>query len=315
METQTPITPVPAKKKRWSLYQSIVDNPVIMKELRGRMRDRRTFLLLTAYLVLISSFVVLIYLFMAESVPISNFDPDFRQNLGKSIFGTVILVELLLVSFIGPGLTAGAITSERERQTFDLLKTTLLTPTALIFGKLGAAIAYLILLIFATLPIQSLAFLLGGVGLSEIVISSILLLVSAVFFCTLGLFFSNIFKRTLAATVTSYGSILFSVFALVFFIFGLAIMDSLFYNNSSTASANLAMAGIWIIVCTNPILTAIFSEMILIEEQSAFYASSSFMGYGSFGLLSPWIVFSIVYLTLTMMLIAISIWLVKRPEK
>lgn len=313
METQTTNAPIVPKKKRWNLFQSIADNPVIMKELRSRMRDRRTFILLTIYLVLISLFVIFIYFFMAESVGTSNFDPDFRQTLGKSIFGTVILIELLLVSFIGPGLTAGAITSERERQTFDLLKTTLLTPSALIFGKLGSSIIYLVLLIFATLPIQSLAFLLGGVGLSEIIIASILLLVSAIFFCTLGIFFSSIFKRTLAATVTSYGSILFSIFAIVLFIFGIAMMDSFFYN-SNTASANIAMAVLWLVISTNPILTAIFTEVILIEEQTVFYASSSFLGYGTYGLLSPWIIYAATYMILTMILIFISIRLVKRPE-
>jgi ABC-2 type transport system permease protein len=94
----------------------ILDNPVITKELRGRMRDRRTFILLTFYLSLIASFVGIVYLFMGESVNGMAFDPDYRQTLGKSIFGTVVIIELLLIGFIAPGLTSGAITSEREHR-------------------------------------------------------------------------------------------------------------------------------------------------------------------------------------------------------
>ncbi|MCJ7433033.1 MAG: ABC transporter permease, partial [Anaerolineales bacterium] len=182
---------------RWNLFSRIMDNPVITKELKGRMRGRQGFIMLTVYLMLISFFIGLVYLFLAMEGNISSGDPSYLQTIGKVVFSTVILLELLMVSFIGPALTSGAISSERERQTFDLLRTSLLSARALVFGKLSSAVVYLLLLIFTAIPVQSLAFFLGGVGMAEMVISTLMLVVSAVFFCALGLFFSSFVKRTL----------------------------------------------------------------------------------------------------------------------
>lgn len=308
-------------KRRFSNLNPLrfLDNPIIAKELRGRMRDRRTFILLTFYLVLIASFVCVVYLFLSESSSNFAFNPDYRQTLGKSIFGTVVIIELLLIGFIGPGLTSGAITGEREHRTLDLLKTTLLTPRELVLGKLSASVIYLFLLIFTVLPIQSLAFILGGVGLAEIVISSILLIVTAIFFSTLGIFFSSFLKRTLAATVSSYGSILLSVFAIIFFIFSMSFITSLLYSgnpNISRINEDMLTVIIWLVISTNPLLAPIVTEIILIEDQSIFISTSnSLFGSSSIPLLSPWIIYVFTYTLLTLIMIVLSIWFVKRPER
>jgi ABC-2 type transport system permease protein len=304
----------PPKKSFLNLAR-ILDNPVIAKELRGRMRDRRTFIVLTFYLSLIASFVGVVYLFLSESASGMSFNPDYRQMLGKSLFGTVVIIELLLIGFIAPGLTSGAITSEREHRTLDLLKTTLLSPRELVLGKLGAAVIYLLLLIFTVLPIQSLAFILGGVGPAEIIISTILLIVTAVFFSTLGIFFSSFLKRTLAATISSYGSILLSVLMLVFLIFSFGFLGSLMYN-SNKFNEDAVMVFIWIVISTNPLLAPIVTEMILIEDQSIFVSTSNFLfGSTNIPLLSPWIIYVFTYTLLTLIMIILSIWFVKRPER
>lgn len=318
MEQQPVITQ--PQKRRFNLnLERILDNPVIAKELRGRMRDRRTFILLTFYLSLIAAFVCMVYLFLGESTSGLTFDPDYRQTLGKSIFGTVVLIEILLISFIGPGLTAGALTGEREHRTLDLLKTTLLTPRELVLGKLSASVIYLFLLIFTVLPIQSLAFILGGVGLAEVFISSLLLVVTSIFFATLGIFFSSFLKRTLAATVSSYGSILLSVFAIIFFVFSMSFITTIMFSsnpNMSKINQDVLAVIMWLVVSTNPILAPIFTEVILIEDQSIFISNtSSLFGTSGLYLLSPWIIYVLTYTALSLIMILLSIWFIKRPER
>ena len=56
----TPISQPP----RLNIFKRLLDNPVIIKELKGRMRGRQGFVTLTIYLLLISFFVTMIYLFM-----------------------------------------------------------------------------------------------------------------------------------------------------------------------------------------------------------------------------------------------------------
>lgn len=297
---------------RSSLLRRAIDNPVIRKELRGIMRGKRAFWLLTGYIAVISAFTGLLYItFFLQSVYAQS-DPQFRQTVGKVLFGTVVLLELLLVSFIAPALTSGAITAERERQTFDLLRTTLLSARSLVLGKLGTALTYLLLLIFAALPIQSLAFLLGGVGLAELLISGLLLVVTALFFAALGLFFSSVLKRTLTSTVSTYAAIVVSYIMLGFGFF-LSIAFNAPFTNNKTSEIILALS-LWALICTNPLLTAIISEIILIEDQSIFYTASPF-GVINLPLPSPWIPFTIIYFSLAVAMILLSIYFVRRPSR
>lgn len=296
---------------RPGLLQRVMDNPVILKELRGLMRGRRAFLLLTGYIAIIGFFTSLIYIILQIEASSSQSDPQFRQGVGKAIFGTVVLLELFLISFIAPALTAGAITAERERQTFDLLRTTLITARWLVFGKLGAALVYLLLLIFAALPIQSLAFLLGGVGLAELLISGLLLIVTALFFSAIGLFFSSFLRRTLVSTVASYGAIVLSYLLLGMFFFLLALSAEYWED---TLRETVLTLSTWTLISTNPLLTAIISEIILIEDQSILY-TTSVLASSSLPLPSPWIPFTLLYLSTAAILILLSIYFVNRPDR
>ena len=65
----------------------------------------------------------------------------------------VVGIELLLIIFIAPSFTSGAITGERERQTYDLLRTTLLATPSFITGKLESSLGYILLLLLAAIPL------------------------------------------------------------------------------------------------------------------------------------------------------------------
>jgi ABC-type transport system involved in multi-copper enzyme maturation permease subunit len=302
------------KAVTWSNpFKRLLDNPVILKELRGRMRGRQAFVLLSVYLGAIALLISFIYFTLVEESS-TGWDPNMRQVVGKAIFAAVVLLEILLVSFIGPGLTAGAISAERERQTFDLLRTTLLSARSLVLGKLGSALAYLLLLILTALPIESLAFLLGGVGIGELVVSSLMLVVTALFFCTLGIFFSSFMKRTLTATVSSYVTILISFLALVFIVFMIAYVEASSSSNKPIREYILTMV-LWILVSTNPFMAAIMTEVVLIDQQSLFITHNTIFGNGPSYLLSPWIIYVVVYLALTWLMIFLSVRRVKRPDR
>ena len=306
----------PAKKVRVraNIFQKIAENPVILKELRGRMRGRRAFIFLTIYLLVVSLFIGSIYAVLAAQSSLTQWDPSFRQTMGKVIFSSVVLFEFVMIAFIGPALTAGAITSERERQTYDLLRTTLLSAPALIFGKLGAACMYLFLLVLTALPIEALAFLLGGVGLEEIMVSSLMLITNIVFFCALGIFCSSFSKRTLTATVTSYSLILLSVLAMGLAYFILVYLFTSSYSGGSYNSVRqdfLSMI-LWLLTSTNSFAAAITSEVMLITNQTLFFGKAP---SGNVSILSPWILHVGLYSALTAIMVFISVLFVKRPDR
>ena len=203
--SETTLTPEPSRLRHW--WQTLIYNPITVKELRGRMRGRRAFVVLTVYLVIMSLFLSLVYLAYASSTG-SPFGPE-PQEAGKVVFATVLAIQGFMVVFVGPAFTAGAVSGEKERQTYDLLRTTLLSARQFVAGKLVSALSYVLLLILAAIPLQSIAFLLGGVSLLELLLSQVVLLVAAVTFALWGLFCSTRMRTTLSATVLTFAGALF----------------------------------------------------------------------------------------------------------
>src|SRR5512145_2826562 len=130
------------------------DNPVALKELRGRMRGARAFIVLTIYLLMLSTFASLMYVAVAESSVSVSGQVNIGE-IGRTLSGGIVAIEMVLVAFIAPAFTAGAISGEREHQTLDLLRTTLLSPYLLVLGKLLSSMLYVVLLLLAVIPLQS----------------------------------------------------------------------------------------------------------------------------------------------------------------
>ncbi len=128
--------------------------------------------------------------------------------IGQTIFSIISIFQLILVSFIAPGFTSGQISTEREKQTLDLLISTPLRPGAIVVGKLLAALAFVGLMIVAAIPISAIVLMYGGASIDDIVRQQIVLLATALGFGAVGLFFSALLKRTQAATVLTYCAVL-----------------------------------------------------------------------------------------------------------
>lgn len=319
MENTTPAPPPAAPVKWRAVLQRLLDNPIAAKELRGRMRGIQTPTLLTICLCLVSVFILFVYSISTEFGLVGS-DPSIREDTGKAIFGTVVILELLFVSFIAPGLTSGSIAAERERQTYDLLRTTLLSGWSLVSGKLGSALAFLFLLVLSVLPIQSLAFLLGGVEIGELIVSSLMLAVTAVFFCSLGLFFSSFMQRSITATVSSYGATLFSFLGIAILFFVISLFEQfLFYGGPINDLIQFIFGSVtWLLLSLNPFTAAITSEAILTSEQNLFFtrqATNIFGNYAPPFLPSPWILYVLIYVMLTTVLILLSIRNVNRIDR
>ncbi|MBW3642456.1 MAG: ABC transporter permease [Actinobacteria bacterium] len=178
-------------------------NPVLARELRQRMRGPRAAVLLTVYLVLL---VIILQALYAAVGARSDFDGPAVENtaaLGRTIFQTLLFFVLGLVCFIVPSVTAGAISGERERQTLVPLQVTLLRPRQILIGKLLASVAFVVLLIVATLPLAGISFLLGGIEPLEVVRATAMVLVVALVVAALSLWCSTYLRTTSGATVVA----------------------------------------------------------------------------------------------------------------
>lgn len=307
------IAEAPIPRKRSPLWRRmLLENPVTIKELRGRMRGRRAFVVLTVYLLLMSVFISLVYLAYA-SASSGPFGPDPREA-GKIVFSTVLGIQVFLVVFMGPSFTAGSISGEKERQTYDLLRTTLLSADAFVGGKLLSALSYVFLLILAAIPLQSIAFLLGGVAFIELLLSQIILLVTAVTFALWGLFCSTIMRSTLSATVVTFAGALFITVGTPLLVFiGIAIGGVAFFGVSSISPiVEMILAYLLLIgISTNLPATLIASDIFLLDQDALFFFTETF-GSRTVYLFSPWWVTIILYILLSLLLYRLTVRRVRR---
>jgi len=297
------------------LWRDVRHNPVMIKELRGRMRGRRAFVMITVYAIVLSLFALGIYLLYAGAA--NSAGGSTGQLVGKIVFGGVVIAELLLVCFVTPALTANAISGERERQTFDMLCITLLPPRSLVHGKLLAALSYIILLIVTGMPLQSLAFFLGGVVPEEIILSLILLFVTAVVFAIAGLFFSVLSRTSLVSTVLSYAFVLAATTVVP--LLGMTVLPGISIGLSGPTQPPwfVEAALVYILgfaACTNPLLVCLLTEVVLLDRRSAFFFKMTISGGHEIWLISPWIVYSVLGLLLSLLLLKLSSRLLVRRQ-
>jgi hypothetical protein len=290
---------------------SWLSNPVTVKELRGRMRGRRAFAVLTLYLLILSGLITVVYL--AYSGNAAGPGSSAARTAGKGLFAVVLAVQVFLVAFIGPAFTAGAISGERERQTFDLLRTTLLSAESFVLGKLISALSYVFLLVLVSIPLQSIAFLLGGLSLTELVISQLLILVAAVTYALYGLWCSAAMRSTLAATVTTFAGMLFITFGTPMLAGMAVVLGSAFsgrWPSGILFEALLAYGGVTA-AATNLPATLILSESFFLEEDAIFGFSTT-VGTSSVWLFSPWTLFILLHVLAAVLL---YVWTVRRVRR
>ncbi|MEA2519313.1 MAG: type transport system permease protein [Chloroflexota bacterium] len=216
-----------------------------VKELRGRVRGRRAFVVLTFYLLFLGAFAWAWELVAEQryvaSAALQGGSAAFASSLvGQEVFGALVLVETLLVVFLAPAFTAGSISLEREKQTLDMLTATPISSLAIVVGKLLSALAYVFLLIAASIPLTALVFVFGGVGPDDVVRAYVVLIVSALGLGSLGLFISAVMQRTQGATVVTFFTVLFLTLGTLFGV--------LFWNTMAGAGSrvvsNVAFGGI-----------------------------------------------------------------------
>jgi ABC-2 type transport system permease protein len=301
------------RRRRWLRRES---NPLLLKELRGRMRGARAFIVLTVYLLLLSCFTSIIYYAYTASASAPGGGTEMTY-LGKVIFASVVLIEIYMVAFITPAFTAGAISGERERQTYELLRSTLLPAHRLVFGKLASALTYMFLLILAAVPLESLAFVLGGVVVEELGLALIVLIVTAFAFAAIGMFFSSLARTTLVSTVLTYATALFVTVGLpvLLVVFATVLIDPLMYDVTSWFLEAALMYGAIFVASLSPVSVAVLSEIFLEDEGALFLFWYDIDSTHRIPIPSTWVVYVIIYGGLALLLLLITILIVRRQAR
>ncbi|GAA4701881.1 ABC transporter permease [Brevibacillus fulvus] len=272
--------------------KDIFTNPLIVKEMRERFRTRKTVWILALYLLVMGSLLLgFMYVLQLNELPMPG---DNRE-----LFVMTAVLQYALLCFIAPALAAGTISGERERQTLHVLMTTQLTPAQIVWSKLLTSLAFVFLLVVASLPLYSFVFLYGGISPKQLLLLMVFFAVNILFFGALGVFCSTWIKRTGVSTITAYGLAFFFVVGtgLLYVFLGLLLEE--LYPQQWLNDSVWGLTGLQILGELNPVLVM----FELLGENLGPTFDEYFM--------TPWIFFTCCYVLLSVLLIWWSAFLLK----
>lgn len=179
------------------LLQRMKMNPIMRKEVMVQVRSMKFSWGFFAYET------VLALVFVITVLVISLFDNNSYQSM-IALFPIIAGCQCGIVALVVPILTAGSIAGEKERQTFDILLTTPLSPMKIIFGKTLTCVAQVMFYVVGSIPIMAISFTYGGLSWGVLVLFLLLTLVYAFYLGAIGIFCSTISRKTIACVILAF---------------------------------------------------------------------------------------------------------------
>jgi len=152
------------------LWRLIPANPILLRVVDSGGKRRRDLFIRCAYLGLLVAFVVISLVSAAGSLGGSGSLSSLAKT-SASLFQNMSYLQLGLVALLAPVFTAGAITQEKDSQTYDILLATPLTNGQIVLGSLLSRLFFIIALLVSGIPVFSITQIFGGVAIQSIVYS------------------------------------------------------------------------------------------------------------------------------------------------
>lgn len=282
-------------------------NPVLRKEAKTTVRTWRIGVLIAIYVGVLSSVAVISFGTFLKSMGYGG----ARYEELPTIYMAIESLQLVLILFIVPSLSASAISGERERQTLDILLSTKMSPLSIVTGKLMASLSKVVLLIISTIPVFSLVFLFGGINAMHIFQITIFYLVTALYVGSIAIFISTFFKSSRVSNVVVYAVGLFLTLGTLFIT--LIYFQYVNFKYMSTGQSALQNFSVPFYLYINPL----FGYASLVYNQLG--SGVSLPGIRTVGQnANTWIINCIVEITISIILIFLSAWKlnpIKRSNK
>lgn len=167
-------------------------NPVYDKEIRSEIFAQGTLMLR-----------LVIQVSMVMAIPLMAYCLYIKAEYAAWYISYVVLFNVL----VGPVFSAGSVTSERERETLDLLLTTAITPTQIIGGKLIAGLRVSsVLTLFLMWPVFLATVMVQSywTNLLSVLAYFVVIFFTCATTAVIALFCSVCFRKTSVSLMTSY---------------------------------------------------------------------------------------------------------------
>ncbi len=179
-------------------------NPIVKKDLQVAARSMRLSWGLFAY----EAILTMAYLLAMVIIQLENDNIYYSaNNIYASmvyLFPVVAVVQVCVVALIMPIITASSISGEKERQTFDIMLTTCMSPFSIVLGKVTSAVLRIMFYVVASTPIMALAFVVGGLSWLNLLYFMLAVIMFSVFCGSIGILCSAFCKKSITAVILSF---------------------------------------------------------------------------------------------------------------
>ncbi|MGE0712621.1 MAG: ABC transporter permease subunit [Planctomycetota bacterium] len=174
-----------------------IGNPIVVRELLTLLRQPRAAVLLALALGVSAIPVLVAWPRQVEGI-------TGQGAVSREIFRLFGYAQMLVLALVAPGMLAASVTSEKEKDTIDLLLSTPLRGEEIVAGKLLGGLAYMFLLGLASIPVLMLCAVLGGLGGADVLRLYGVLALQGLCYGLTSLCCSALSRRTVAAAMVSY---------------------------------------------------------------------------------------------------------------
>lgn len=171
--------------------------PILLRELQADFRKNR-FLLTHSLCMCLLGMVVLVL--VAHQVEAGSTPTE----IGQRLFSLFFVVQYVVILIVFPAFSAASFAEERNRFTLDLLLTTTLRPSEIVWGKFLSATVYCLLYVVTSIPLMSVAFLFGGITLEEVFFAYGVLILATLLVSVLGVCVSSCLGTSIRSTLAMY---------------------------------------------------------------------------------------------------------------
>ncbi len=178
-------------------------NPIVKKDLQVTARSMRFSWGLFAYEAVVALAFLLGLSSIQSSVDGYYGDGNIYQEL-INLFPVLAIAQVCIVSLIVPVMTASSISGEKERQTFDIMMTTCMSPLSIVFGKVSSAVLRVLFYVMGSLPVMALSFVVGGLSWSVLFYFVLAVIVLSVFAGSIGILCSSFCRRSISAVILTF---------------------------------------------------------------------------------------------------------------
>src|SRR5438093_316721 len=147
------------------IWRLVPANPILLRVVEAGGKRKRDLFVRSGYLALL----ILVVIFSIVGQGVGNGSLNELAKVSARLFQQMSYLQLGLVALLAPIFTAGAITQEKDSQTYDILLSTPLTNGQIVLGSLLSRLFFVIALLVSGIPIFSITQIFGGVSIASIV--------------------------------------------------------------------------------------------------------------------------------------------------